>query len=83
MPGKAIYATLIVLLTMEAAPAQTPQPITGGYSPMRDQKERKNDREIDSAYQSTKKLIPDTKKEKLDPWGDVRPEAPAAAAKKK
>jgi hypothetical protein len=46
---------------------------------MRDQAEKKNDKEIDRAYQSTRKVIPDTKKEKIDPWRDVRPDPPAAA----
>ena len=50
---------------------------------MRDQAEKKNDKEIDRAYQSTRKVIPDTKKEKIDPWGDVRPEPPAAAKNKR
>jgi hypothetical protein len=44
--------------------------------------EKKNDREIDRAYQSTIKTPPDTEKKKSDPWGDVRPAPPAAAKNK-
>ena len=86
MLRKTIYATLIVILTMEAASAQTDAPpnIQGisGYSPMRTQQERNKDREIDRAYQSTIKGRPDAEK-KADPWGDVRTDPSAAAAKNK
>jgi len=85
MLRKTIYATLIVILTMEAASAQTDAPpnIQGmsGYSPMRTQQERKKDQEVDRAYQSTIKGRPDAEK-KADPWGDVRTD-PSAAAKNK
>ena len=83
MLRKTIYATLIVFLTMGSASAQTVHPGIGGYSPMRDQAEKKNDKEIDRAYQSTRKVIPDAKNENSDPWGDVRPEPPAAAKNKR
>jgi hypothetical protein len=63
-----IYATLIVILTMAAASAQTDQ-------------EKKNDRELDRAYESTIKGRPDAKKN-TDPWADVRPNPPAAARNK-
>jgi len=66
MLRKIIYATLIVILTMEAASAQTDAPpnIKGvsRYSPMRTQQERNKDREIDRAYQSTIKGRPDAEK---------------------
>ena len=85
MLRKTIYATLIVILTMGAASAQTDAPpnIQGisGYSPMRTQQERNKDREIDRVYQSTIKGRPDAEK-KADPWGDVRAD-PSAAAKNK
>jgi hypothetical protein len=85
MLRKTIYAMPIVILTMEAAPAQTGmqdmQDIKGGQNSWRTQQEKKNDRDIDRAYQSTTKRIPDAK-ENSDPWGDVR-SAPPAAAKKK
>jgi hypothetical protein len=44
--------------------------------------EKKNDREIDRAYQSTIKGRPDAEKKKSDPWADVRPAPPAAAKNK-
>ena len=85
MLRKTIYATLIVILTMGAASAQTDAPpnIQGisGYNPMRTQQERRKDGEIDRAYQSTIKGRPDAEK-KADPWGDVRAD-PSAAAKNK
>jgi hypothetical protein len=84
MLRKIIYATLIVILTMEAASAQTDAPpnIQGvsGYSPMRTQQERKKDGDIDRAYQSTIKGRPDAAKK--DPWADVRQDQPAAAKNK-
>ena len=48
----------------------------------RTQLEKKNDRDIDSAYQSSFKRIPDAKQKKSDPWGDAR-SAPPAAGKNK
>jgi hypothetical protein len=87
MLRKAIYATPMVILTLGTAFAQTepqPEPTPGlpGYSPMRTQQERQNDRQIDRDYKSTIKGGPDAVK-KSDPWGDVRKTPPAAAAKKK
>ena len=82
-----IYATLIVILTIGAALgaafAQTHQQGLPGYTdPLRTDQEKKNDREIDRAYQSTIKALPDTEKKESDPWGDVRPAPPAAAKNK-
>jgi hypothetical protein len=58
-----IYATLIVILTMGAASAQTYQQGLPGYSnAARNDQEKKNDREIDRAYESTIKGRPDAKK---------------------
>jgi hypothetical protein len=85
MLRKAIYATPVVILTMGAAFAQDkPPPTIGmpGYSPMRTEQERKSDRAIDRAYESTIKGRPDAVKQ-VDPWGDVRATPPAAAAKNK
>ena len=82
---KTIYATLIVILTMEAASAQTAPPYTQGitgYGPLRTEQEKKNDRDIDSAYQATMERLPDKEKKKSDPLDDVRP-TPLAAAKNK
>jgi hypothetical protein len=56
----AIYATLIVILTMAAASAQTDKQGLPGYTnSLRTDLEKKNDREIDRAYQSTVKGRPD------------------------
>ena len=84
MLRKTIYATLIVILMMGAASAQERPHIQGmsGYSSDRSDAEKKNDKDIDRAYQSTIKGRPDAEK-KSDPWADVRPAPPAAAAKNK
>jgi hypothetical protein len=75
MLRKTIYATLIVILMMGAASAQQGTQIQGmpGYSNDRSDAEKKNDRDIDRAYQSTTKRIPDAEKKKPDPWADLRP----------
>ena len=77
-----IYATLIVILAMEAASAQTD--IQGGQNSLRTDQEKKSDRTIDRAYQSAIKRVPDAEKEKAksDPWSDVRQTPPAAAKNK-
>src|SRR5215469_15913289 len=78
-----ICATLITILTIGAAFAQTPTPTVPGYSPMRSEQERQNDRTIDRSYEPTiKRAGPDTVKNS-DPWGAVRETPPAPAAKKK
>jgi hypothetical protein len=83
MLRKAIHATLIVILTMGTASAQSDIPRLPGYTdPLRTNQEKKNDREIDRAYKSTIKALSDTEKKKSDPWGDVRPVPPAAAKNK-
>ena len=83
MLRKIICAMPIVIVTIAAASAQTDKRGLPGYTNiLRSGQEKKNDKEIDFAYQSTRKVIPDTKKEKTDPWGDVRPD-PSAAAKNK
>ena len=77
----AIYTTLIAILMLGAASAQTDKPGVPGYSnALRTDLEKKNDREIDRAYQSTVKGRPDA--EKSDPWADVRPAPPVAAKNK-
>jgi hypothetical protein len=77
-----IYAILIVILTIAAASAQTDKPGLPGYSnAARTDQEKKNDRELDHAYESTIKGRPDAKKN-TDPWADVR-SAPPTAAKNK
>ena len=77
-----IYATLIVILTMGAASAQTQQGLPGYTNSLRTDAEKRNDKEIDRAYQSTIKERLDAKKNS-DPCADVRPAAPPAAAKNK
>src|SRR5262249_25523871 len=67
------YATLIVVLTMAAAFAQTNKQGLPGYSnAARTDQEKKTDREIDRAYESTIKGRPDAEKKNSDPWADVR-----------
>jgi hypothetical protein len=78
-----IYTTLIVILMVGAASAQTDKQGLPGYSnAARTDAEKKNDRETDRAYQSTIKGISVPEKKKPDPWGDVRPAPPAAAKNK-
>ena len=78
-----IYAVLIVILTMATASAQSDKPGLPGYSnAARTDQEKKNDRELDHAYESTIKGRPDAK-QNSDPWADVRPAPPAAAKKQK
>jgi hypothetical protein len=74
---------LSVILTIEAVSAQTNKEGLPGYTnSLRTDLEKKNDREIDRAYQSTIKGRPDAEKKKSDPWADVRPAPPAAAKNK-
>jgi hypothetical protein len=78
-----IYAILIVTLIMGAASAQTDTQGLPGYSnAARTEQEKKNDRELDRAYESTIKERPDAK-QNSDPWADVRSAPPPAAAKNK
>jgi hypothetical protein len=78
-----IYTTLIVILMLGAASAQTKEQGLPGYrNSLRTDSEKKNDREIDRAYESTIKGRPDAEKKNSDPWGDVRPAPPAAAKNK-
>jgi hypothetical protein len=78
-----IYTTLIVILMLGAASAQTDKQGLPGYTnSVRTDLEKKNDREIDRAYQSTIKGRPDAEKKKSDPRADVRPAPPAAAKNK-
>jgi uncharacterized protein with von Willebrand factor type A (vWA) domain len=86
MLRKTIYAMPIVILTMGAALAQMDmrelQDIKGGQNSVRTELEKKNDRDIDRAYQSSFKRIPDAKQKNSDPWGDAR-SAPPTAGKNK
>src|SRR6516225_10332212 len=64
MLRKTIYATVIVILMVEAASAQQGAHTQGlpGYSNDRSDAEKKNDNDIDRAYQSTIKGRPDAEK---------------------
>jgi hypothetical protein len=61
-----IYATLSVILTMGVAFAQNDlRDIQGGENSLRTEQEKKNDRDIDRAYQSAVKRLPDKEKSNL------------------
>ena len=78
-----IYTTLIVILMVGAASAQTDKQGLPGYSnAARTDSEKKNDRELDRAYESTIKGGSNAEKKNSDPWADVRPAPPAAAKNK-
>jgi hypothetical protein len=73
---------LIVALMMGVASAQPDTRGVPGYTnAARSNQEKKNDRDLDRAYQSTVNGRPDAVK-KSDPWGDVRPTPPAIPAAK-
>jgi hypothetical protein len=79
-----VTGALIVILTMGVAFAQNDlRDVQGGENSLRNEQEKKNDRDIDRAYQSAVRRLPDKEKKQSDPWGDVRPAPPAAAAKHK
>ena len=67
-----------------AASAQRNTTGVPGYTnSLRTDQEKKNDKELDRAYQSTVKGTSDAQKKNSDPWGDVRAAPPAAAPKNK
>jgi hypothetical protein len=79
-----VTGALIVILTMGVAFAQNDlRDVQGGENSLRNEQEKKNDRDIDRAYQSAVGRLPDKEKKQSDPWGDVRPAPQAAAAKHK
>ena len=53
MLRKTIYATLIVILMVGATSAQTHMQGMPGFSDKRSDAEKRNDKDIDRAYQST------------------------------
>jgi hypothetical protein len=82
MLRKTICTMLIVVLVAGAASAQPDTRGLPGYSnAARTSQEKKNDRDLDRAYQSTVNGRPDAVK-KSDPWGDVRAAPPATPAAK-
>jgi hypothetical protein len=80
----AICTTLIAILMPGAASAQADKPggVPGYTDPLRTDLEKKNDREIDRAYELTVKGRPNAERKNSDPWADVRPAPPAAANNK-
>jgi hypothetical protein len=80
---KAIVATSVLLLMTGAVSSQMPNPTLhlNGEKPSRIKEQKEYDKEIDRAYQSATKKIPEQKKS--DPWGDIRLTPPTAAAKNK
>jgi hypothetical protein len=85
MLRKTIYSMPIIILTIGAASAQTDmelRDIKGGQTSFRTQLEKKNDRDIDRAYDSAMKRVPNAEKKKSDPWADSR-SAPPVAGKNK
>ena len=83
MPRKTICTTLIVILMTGAAFAQRSTMGVPGYTnSSRTDQEKKNDKDLERAYQSTNKGTSEAQKNS-DPWGDVRAAPPAAAPKKK
>jgi len=66
MPRKTICTTLIVILMTGAASAQRNTTGVPGYTnSLRTDQEKKNDKELDRAYQSTVKGTSDAQKKKL------------------
>jgi len=82
MLRKTIYSIPIIILMIGAASAQMDgqelQDIKGGQTSLRTQQEKTNDRDIDRAYESAMKRVPNAEKKKSDPWGDARSAPPAA-----
>ena len=79
-----IFCTVPIALVMVGAASAQPDTrgVSGYTNAARSNQEKKNDRELDRAYQSTVNGRPDAVK-KPDPWGDVRPTPPPASAKNK
>jgi uncharacterized protein YecT (DUF1311 family) len=68
MLRKTIYSMPIIILTIGAASAQTDmelRDIKGGQTSFRTQQEKKNDRDIDRAYESAMKRVPNAEKRNL------------------
>jgi hypothetical protein len=83
MLRKTICTTLIAILMIGAASAQPNTMGLPGYTnSLRSTQDKKNDKELERAYQSTNKGTSEAQKNS-DPWGDVRAAPPAAAPKKK
>jgi hypothetical protein len=82
MLHKAIVATSVLFLMTGAVSAQmSPELHFKNDKPSRTKEQQDYDKAVDRAYQSATKKIPEQKKS--DPWADIRPAPPAAAAKNK
>ena len=77
-----ICTMLIVIAMMGTASAQgNTRGLPGYTNALRSNQEKKDDKDLDRAYQSTVNGRPDVKKP--DPWSDVRPTPPATPPKNK
>jgi hypothetical protein len=76
---KLIQAVALIALTTGGAYAQVAPLPDNSTPPTKEEQEKKA---ADDAYRSSLRRIPTTQNT-ADPWGDVRPSAPTAAAKKK
>jgi hypothetical protein len=82
MLRKTIYGTLFIILATGAASAQPGTDGLPSYSnAARDDREKKNDKDIDRDYQSMMTRLPNKEKKNTDPWDDVRPAPPAPKKK--
>ncbi len=76
---KFIQAVALIALMTGSVYAQVAPLPDNNTPPTKEEQEKKA---ADAAYRSSLKTIPGTEKP-ADPWGDVRPSPPTAAAKKK
>jgi hypothetical protein len=69
-----IAAVAAVLLQTPYAHAQHSSPPAGPSEKekAKAQEKRASEKDIDEAYKSTLKQIPDAKQQKVDPWGSMR-----------
>jgi hypothetical protein len=82
MMCKFILTGAILALLAGTAAAQDTQDRTGlplNYKPPPTQEEIERQKALDRAYQATVQKIPD-KKSSADPWGAIRPAAPASSS---
>jgi hypothetical protein len=84
MLKKFMQAAAILALLTGTASAQFPMPgiSLGGDKPPLTPEEQEKQKQIDNAYKSATKKIPE-QKDASDPWSDVRAPTPAPAPKKK
>jgi hypothetical protein len=75
---KFVQALALIVVTTGGAYAQVAALPDNNTPPTKEEREKKA---ADDAYRSSLRRIPTTE-QSADPWGDVRPSAPAAAKKK-